>query len=343
MLSVVLPIFNEEEVIPFLQARLQKTLDLLGMPHEVIAVDDGSADRSKELLKEINRTNPSWKLVSFSRNFGHQTAVSAGLYYARGDVVAVLDADLQDPPEELIRFIEKWREGYQVVYGIRTRRKEGILKRAAYAAFYRLLSLISPLPVPIDSGDFCVMDRVVVDVLRRLPERSRFVRGLRAWAGFTQVGLRYERDCRHAGDTKYTWPRLLALGLDGILSFSTLPLRLASWCGIGLCFVSLLMIVFVIVWWTFRFHIFDMQPRDMVGWTSLSSMILFLAGVQMLCIGIIGEYLARVFEEVKAREPWIVGDSAGFEDGVAADSPGWFARRMSPMTADVVGFQGRKR
>jgi polyisoprenyl-phosphate glycosyltransferase len=329
MLSIILPIFNEEEVIPALYTRVNAAAKRLGMPYEVITVDDGSSDRSKALLREISQKNSSWKVLSFSRNFGHQVAVSAGLYYSSGDVVAVLDADLQDPPEELGRFIAKWKEGYQVVYAIRTKRKEGLLKRAAYATFYRLLRLISSLEIPLDSGDFCVMDRVVVDVLRRLPERTRFVRGLRTWAGFRQIGLTYERQSRQGGEVKYTLPKLFKLALDGIVSFSTLPLRLASWIGIALCGASFLMVAFVLIWWTSGLRLFSMQPGDALGWTSLSSMVLFLSGAQMLFVGIIGEYLARVFDEVKARQPWVIADAAGFFSNADAGEVGWFARNRS--------------
>ena len=336
MLSIILPIFNEEDNIPTLFARVQAATKRLGMPYEVVAVDDGSTDRTLALLKDIHRTTPAWKVISFSRNFGHQAAVSAGLYYCTGQVAAVLDADLQDPPEELGRFIEKWREGYQVVYAVRTNRKESVFKRAAYAIFYRLLHALSPLKIPLDSGDFCVVDRVVIDVMRRLPERTRFVRGLRTWAGFKQIGLEYERDARFAGEVKYTLPKLFKLAVDGLVSFSAFPLRLASWFGIGLCFASFALIVFLLIWWAAGFTIFKMAPRNALGWTSLSSMILFLSGIQMLFVGIIGEYLARVFDEVKAREPWIIGDASGIDVDLTPEGIGWFARRPSREASPVL-------
>jgi dolichol-phosphate mannosyltransferase len=336
MLSIVLPIFNEQENIPSLYARIQAAMKGIGMPYEVLAVDDGSTDGSLSLLKEIHAHSPNWKVIAFSRNFGHQVAVSAGLYYCTGDVAAVLDADLQDPPEQLGRFLDKWREGYQVVYAIRTKRKESLFKRAAYATFYRLLHFLSPLPIPLDSGDFCIVDRVVLDVMRRLPERTRFVRGLRTWAGFRQIGLEYERDARYAGDVKYTLPKLFKLAMDGLVSFSTFPLRLASWFGICLCFASFALVGFILFWWTVDFTLFGMKPRNMLGWTSLSSMILFLSGIQMLFVGIIGEYLARVFDEVKAREPWVIGDAAGIDIDRAVHRAGWFAPRERPGLEPVV-------
>ena len=210
MISIVIPVYNEKENISELYNRITSAAEQWGDDYEVVVVDDGSSDSSLQQLAMIHWQDPRWKVLSFSRNFGHQAAVSAGLFYSRGDVVALMDADLQDPPEELPRFLEKWREGYQVVYAIRTQRKEGLLKRACYKLFYRLLRRLASIDIPVDAGDFCVMDRMVVEVLRAMPERTRFVRGLRSWAGFRQVGVPYERSSRHAGAPKYTLSKLCA-------------------------------------------------------------------------------------------------------------------------------------
>jgi len=228
MISVVVPCYNEEAVLPELRERLTAAAEAWDDTYEIIAVDDGSRDRTFELLAEYHASDPRWKAIRFARNFGHQTAVSAGICHAAGDCVIVIDADLQDPPEQLHRFIAKWREGYEVVYGVRRKRKEGVLKRACYKMFYRLLGRCAQIEIPHDAGDFCAMDRAVVDLLNAMPERNRFVRGLRSWIGFRQVGLEYERDARAAGKTKYTPAKLVRLALDGLVSFSAAPLRLAT-------------------------------------------------------------------------------------------------------------------
>lgn len=313
MISVVIPVYNEERTIPELHRRLTQAAAGWSDEYEVIVVDDGSQDRSWELLRELHGRDPRWKVLALSRNFGHQAAISAGLCHARGDAVAILDGDLQDPPEEIARFLEKWRDGFQVVYAVRTKRKEGTLKRFCYGAFYRILRRIASTDIPLDAGDFCVMDRAVVDVLKAMPERTRFVRGLRSWAGFRQIGIPYERQARHAGDAKYSLAKLIRLAEDGLLSFSHAPLRLASWLGVLLCGLAFLLVLFVVTWWATDVPIYGMRPGDSVGWTSLVSLILLLAGMQMLMIGVVGEYLARVFEEVKMRPPWVVARSLGLE------------------------------
>ena len=220
MISVVVPVLNEMETIPTLYDRVARAAVTWGETWELVFVDDGSTDQTYTILQDLSQRDPRVKAVSFSRNFGHQAAVSAGLRYARGDAVAIIDADLQDPPEEILRFVAKWREGYQVVYGIRSKRKEGLLKRMAYFAFYRLLARLSPIDIPVDSGDFCLLDRVVVDALNAMPERNRFVRGLRSWLGFRQIGVVYERQARISGEIKYSFRMLLNLATDGILNFS---------------------------------------------------------------------------------------------------------------------------
>jgi polyisoprenyl-phosphate glycosyltransferase len=323
MISVVIPVYNEEQVLCDLYSRLSSVLDSIPDLHEVIVVDDGSTDHTKSILLDLHSRDPRWKLLSLSRNFGHQAAVSAGLHYSCGDAVAVMDGDLQDPPEELHRLLEAWRDGYQVVYAVRTLRKEGLLKRLAYWAFYRILRGLSALRIPLDSGDFCVMDRTVVEVLRSQPERTRFMRGLRTWAGFRQTGITYERPARGKGATKYSLARLFALAVDGIVSFSNVPLRIASWLGIGFCTSAALLVLFVLFWWASGMLIWGMRPANVLGWTSLFCMVLLGSGMQMLLLGIIGEYLARVYDEAKGRDPWIIGDARGFDEGAIEIPTGW--------------------
>lgn len=326
-ISIVIPVLNEEETLPALYDRLTNAARAWECDYEVIVIDDGSTDASPDILDAIHREDSRWKVLRFSRNFGHQPAVSAGIHFSKGDAVVVMDADLQDPPEELGRFLDKWREGYQVVYAIRTKRKENVFKRSAYAIFYRLLKRLAEIDVPLDAGDFCVMDRAVVNVLAELPERTRFVRGLRSWAGFRQTGVAYERDSRYAGDVKYTFSKLMQLAIDGILSFSGAPLRLASWLGILFCGLSIAFIVFLVAWWATDLTLLGMHPRNSVGWTSMVSLILFVSGLHMLMIGVVGEYLARVFDEVKGRPPWVIAMAQGFDDVIVPPmSPpvGWF-------------------
>jgi glycosyltransferase involved in cell wall biosynthesis len=323
MISVVLPFYNEEETIPSLYQRLTAAATGWNESYEVIAIDDGSKDATAGMLDSIARHDPRWKLLRFSRNFGHQAAVSAGIHYSQGDAVVVMDSDLQDPPEQLYRFLDKWREGFQVVYAIRTKRKENIFKRTGYFLFYRILKRLSTIDIPLDSGDFSVMDRSVVEVLKKLPERTRFVRGLRSWAGFRQIGVAYERDARFAGEAKYTFQKLVQLAVNGLLSFSSAPLRLASYMGFALCGISVLLVGLLVTWKVSDLTLLGMKPGTQVGWTSLISLMLFLSGIQMLVIGAIGEYLARVFDEVQGRPPWIIGYAHGFGSKDPGARVGW--------------------
>lgn len=323
LLSIVIPVYNELPILGALYERLTRAGRVWNVAYEVIAINDGSTDGSGDALAALHRRDARWKVLSLSRNFGHQAAISAGIHYSRGDAVVVMDADLQDPPEELHRFLDKWREGYQVVYAIRTKRKESFIKRAAYTAFYRLLRRVASIDMPLDAGDFCVMDRAVVEVLRAQPERTRFVRGLRTWAGFRQTGIAYERCARLAGEPKYTLPKLLRLAMDGIFCFSSAPLKLAAWMGVASCAASIGMIVGLCGWWYSAVRLFGMHPRDAAGWTSLCSLVLLLFGLQMLMTGIIGEYLARIFDEVKGREPWIIANALGVDPQAFDSRPGW--------------------
>jgi dolichol-phosphate mannosyltransferase len=312
-ISIVVPCYNEEAVLPQLFERLAAAAGTWAMDYEVICVDDGSRDKTWELLKRQHEKDARWRCLSFARNFGHQVAVSAGLYHATGEAVVIIDADLQDPPEVISRLIGKWREGYDVVYAIRQKRKEGFLKRLCYWGFYRLMSRLVSFEMPLDTGDFCLMDRRVVKVLNSMPERNRFVRGLRAWSGFRQTGMTYERHARATGDAKYNFPKLLKLARDGVFSFSTVPLMLVAQAGMWISFISMLGII-----WTLASKIFSgffakhgFPPVQ--GFTTIVVSVLFLGGIQMMSLGIIGEYIGRIYDEVKRRPPWVIQSSAGVE------------------------------
>jgi dolichol-phosphate mannosyltransferase len=307
MISIVIPIYNEEENLDMLYERLVSSSPSWGDDYEVILVDDGSADRSLAMMRGFSERNPRFISLKLSRNFGHQAAISAGLKHAKGEGVVVMDGDLQDPPEELHRFLAKWREGYDVVYAIRTKRKEGFFKKAAYKMFYRILGWVSEIDIPLDSGDFCVMDRKVVDTLvYKMPEQSRFVRGLRAYAGFKQVGVKYERDKRAAGEPKFTFKKLVQLAVDGLLDFSTFPLRMATYLGFLIAIPSFLMGIFFIFHRVLDFKILGYSPQDTPGLATLAVGLFFLSGVMLIIMGIIGEYLGRIYKEVKKRPFFIV-------------------------------------
>jgi len=298
--SVVVPIYNEAKNILELYRRLTAVMTDLNESHELILVNDGSQDRSLALLTEIHQDDPEHvRVITLTRNFGHQQAISAGIDHARGQAVIIMDADLQDPPEVLPRFVDKWRAGFQVVYAVREKRKEHILKRMAYHSFYLILRSVSSIDIPLDAGDFCLMDRAVVDVLVSLPERDRFVRGLRSWVGFKQTGLVYERDARFAGESKYTFSRLVSLALDGLISFSHFPLRLATVLGFGVSTVSLLAAAYYLI----KKLMLGLGPP---GFATQVVLISFLGGVQLITIGVIGEYIGHVLDEVKHRPTYVV-------------------------------------
>ena len=311
--SVIIPCCNEEEVLPQLFQRLTAVAATWAMDYEIICVDDGSPDRTWELLKLQNAKDFHWRCLSFARNFGHQVAVSAGLFHATGDAVVIIDADLQDPPEQIARLIEKWREGFQVVYAVRTKRDDAILKQFLAWGFYRLLSKAVPFNVPADSGDFCLLDRRVVEVMNALPERNRYLRGLRAWSGFRQTGLEFERHARAAGAPQYTFKKSFRLAMDGVFSFSTVPLRLATYLGLIVSFVAFSGALFTLCQKIFakQFAAIGLEPGP--GFPTVVISILFLGGVQLICLGILGEYLGRIYDEVKGRPHWIIQDSAGLE------------------------------
>jgi glycosyltransferase involved in cell wall biosynthesis len=313
VLSVVIPVYNEEKVLPELCRRLYQTMSAIGKPWEVIFVNDGSQDRSSEVLRAIPPGDGQVKIVEFSRNFGHQAAITAGIDCARGDAVVVMDSDLQDPPEILSQMVERWGQGVEVVYAVRKRRKESWFKRACYYLFYRLLRILSAMDIPPDAGDFCLMDRCVADQLRRLSEHGRFVRGLRAWVGFRQESLEYERSARFAGESKYTGHKLFRLALDGIFSFSYAPLRLATFIGLIVslaAFVEGGRIIYLKLFVGQFIH----------GLAALSVFVLFLGGIELLFLGLVGEYVGRVYEEVKGRPTYIVKEVVDVEAGQGHDA-----------------------
>ena len=298
-LSVVLPVYNEAENISLLYDRLIGVLEKENLEFEILFVDDGSNDDRAQKLNDLESTDERVHVVGLARNFGHQVAITAGLDFARGKAVAVMDADLQDPPEVLPNFILKWREGYDVVFAVREQRKEGWLKRTSYAVFYRLLRHISNIDIPLDAGDFCIMDRRVVDLLKGMPERNRFVRGIRSWVGLRQIGVSFERHARYAGTSKYTVGRLMLLALDGLISFSYVPLRIITFLGLGVSLLSMAMAIFFFVKKLF----YGLSPP---GYASIIVSIFFLAGIQLVTLGVIGEYVGRIFEEAKQRPMYIL-------------------------------------
>jgi dolichol-phosphate mannosyltransferase len=313
MISLVVPAYNEEDGIEELHRRIAAAAPAWGEDWELIVVDDGSRDATFGILERLAASDPHLKVVSLSRNFGHQAAVTAGLHHARGSVVCVLDADLQDPPEELLPFIAKLREGMDVVYAIRTKRKEGPLKRLAYHVYYRLLRRLATLDIPLDSGDFCVMRGEVVQAINSLPERNRFVRGLRTWVGYRQTGLAYERAARYAGEPKYTFRKLFRLASDGIINFSYRPLQAIMLLGFGVGTIAILLGMLVLVQYVGDFPIAGYNPRQARGWTSLILVLLFSSAVQLFCLGILGEYIGRLFEETKRRPVYLVKARIGVE------------------------------
>jgi len=305
MYSVIVPIFNEEQTLEELHQRLTKTAELLDQPYEVIFVDDGSRDRSFPLLKTFHEQDPRFKIIRFSRNFGHQVAISAGLDLATGDAVILMDGDLQDPPELIPQMIARWKEGFEVVYTVKMSRKENALKRIAFRAFYRILDALSSVKIPMNAGNFSLMDRRVVTVFRAMPERNRYISGMRAWAGFSQTALAYHRDPRFAGKPGMSFTRLVHLALDGIFSFSDVPLRLAIYLGLIVAFSSFAGGLYVLYSKLFT-------DKAILGWASTILSILFVGGMILLTLGVIGEYISRIYEEVKSRPLYVIRDKIGF-------------------------------
>ena len=316
-LSIVLPVYNEEVVIPELDRRLREFLPVVGVTWEVIFVNDGSKDRSLELLEVMARAEPRYRVFSFSRNFGHQMAITAGVDFARGEAVVIMDADLQDPPEVVAEMLQRWREGYDVVYGVRrTRQSETFFKRATAAAFYRLLRMMVGVSIPLDTGDFRLMSRRVVLTLRALRETSRFVRGMVAWVGFKQTAVHYERAGRFAGDTHYPLKKMLKFAMDGITSFSVVPLRIATWLGVLAGFIAILVAL-----WAVYVRVFNVATV-VPGWTTIMIAVCLAASAQLLMTGILGEYVGRIYEEVKRRPLYVIQEKIdAFADAAEVAPP----------------------
>jgi dolichol-phosphate mannosyltransferase len=298
--SIIVPLYNEERVFNYLISRLDKLVESLDFPVEIVLIDDGSGDNTPLFIREVALKNKTYKAVFLSRNFGHQIAVTAGMASVScSHAVMIIDGDLQDPPELLPEFYQKIKQGYDVVYAIRKKRKENFFKKTSYWGFYRLLQSISEINIPLDSGDFCMMTRKVNDIVVTFPEQSRFIRGIRTWVGFNQIGLEYERDCRKAGTPKYTLKKLVKLAYDGIFNFSYVPLKFITNLGFYTILISSLYLLFVLMKKLLGYSV----PS---GFTTLIFAITLFSGVQLVCIGIIGEYVSRIFMQVKNRPLYII-------------------------------------
>ncbi|WP_423742949.1 glycosyltransferase family 2 protein [Ferroacidibacillus organovorans] len=304
--SVVIPAYNEELVIEETCSRLIRVMDQLHFPYELLFVNDGSRDNTYRILERLAGEIPNVKVLDFSRNFGHQIAVTAGIDHAVGDVVILIDADLQDPPELIADFLEKWREGYDVVYAVRMRREgETWFKRLTAKLFYRMLRKMTEIEIPVDTGDFRLMDRSVVESLRTIKEKHRFIRGLVSWVGFRQIGVPYERAERFAGESKYPLRKMLKFSLDGITSFSFRPLQWASKLGMassGIGFLFILVLLYLKIFTTLTIQ----------GWTSLMVVVLFLGGIQLFMLGVLGEYIGRIYDEVRDRPLYLIRERKNF-------------------------------
>ncbi len=298
--TIIAPIFNEVENLPILYTRICEVMDQTGQPWEMVMVNDGSSDGSTEKLDELQAADERIRVVHFARNFGHQIAVTAGLDYSRGDAVVIIDADLQDPPEVILDLISKWKEGYEVVYAVRAKREgETWFKLFTAAAFYRLIQRITDVDIPMDTGDFRLLDRTVVDVMNQMRERHRFLRGMSVWVGFKQIGVEYERAERFAGETKYPLRKMLRFALDAITGFSYFPLQLSMYLGFIAAGLSILSIPVVIALRLAGSQAFFGQASTLIA-------VLFLGGVQLISLGIVGEYIGRLYDEAKGRPLYIV-------------------------------------
>ena len=306
--SIVVPLYNEEEVITECHRRLTETMAQAGDSYELIFVNDGSRDKTMELAREIARKDKHVRIISFSRNFGHQTAITAGMDMASGNAVVVIDADLQDPPQVILEMIALWKQGYQVVYGRRSKRKgETAFKKVTAKLFYRTLNAMTDVSIPVDTGDFRLLDRKVVEALKTLPERNRYVRGLVSWVGFRQIAVEYVREERFAGETKYPLRKMLKFAGDALTSFSYKPLKLSIVLGGVLsfgCFIYLLVVLYMALF----------TDMTIPGWSSSMVISLFFNGVVLIMLGIIGQYIGRIYDETKGRPIYIVGEMVGFHD-----------------------------
>jgi glycosyltransferase involved in cell wall biosynthesis len=306
--SVVIPAFNEEPVIAETYKRLKKVMDEIGEPYELIFINDGSSDQTGEILDEIHRNDPNLKAIHFARNFGHEAATTAGLDYASGQGIVIIDADLQDPPELIPNMIDKWKQGFEVVYGKRKQRKgESAFKKTTSAFFYRFLQRMTEINMPADVGDFRLIDRKVADALKNIREKNRYMRGIISWVGFRQTAIEFVREERWAGETKYNVKKLLHLAWDAITAFSYKPLKIATYLGFtlsGISFIYLLIVIFEKVF----------TQKTVPGWASLMAISLFFNGVVLIMLGLLGEYIGRIYEETKNRPLYVIHKAQGFNE-----------------------------
>ncbi len=305
--SLLIPIYNEQENIKELYSRVSAIMDKLDDTSELVLIDDGSKDKSLSMMRQLSEQDNRVCYLSLARNFGHQIAVTAGLNFVRGDAVIILDADLQDPPELIPAMLELWRQNYQVVYAQRIKRKkENWFKRFTAYTFYRILKYLAEVDIPTDTGDFCLIDRQVIDLLNKMPERNRYIRGLRSWVGFNQIALNFERPPRFAGDVKYTFHKSLSLAINSLISFSKVPLRVSTYLGFFAAFLAIIMAILVLYWRLYQPH------SPVTGFAAIAIAMFFLGSVQLISIGILGEYIGRIYEEVKGRPLYTVAEIKGF-------------------------------
>jgi dolichol-phosphate mannosyltransferase len=308
-ISVVIPMYFEEQVVDECHKRLTKVMGSTDYLYELIYVNDGSKDRTLEMLDEIAKNDRCVKVISFSRNFGHQNAVTAGIDYAKGDAIVIIDADLQDPPEVIPLMIKKWEDGDEIIYGKRLKRDgETPFKLVTAKAFYRFLDTMAEVEIPRDTGDFRLIDRKVAEVFKMLPERNRFIRGMFAWVGFKQSYVEYNRDARFAGNTKYPLKKMLSFAMNGIFSFSSKPLKLISHIGVFAVFISVLILLYSLI--SLIADVPGLQP----GWASIMVTLTFFGGIQLICVGLIGAYVARIYDEIKGRPQYIVTSTINIDD-----------------------------
>lgn len=329
LLTVVIPCYNEAAGIQNTYDRICEVLGGGKFRLQTVFIDDGSQDSTAIILAEISACDPRVKIVTLARNFGHQAAVSAGLANADGDAVAVMDADLQDPPMVILEMVDRWREGFDVIYGIRTKRKESGWKRLCYGAFYRIFCLVSYIDAPLDAGDFSLIDRQVLLHINQLPEKNRVFRGLRAWVGHKQIGVHYERQSRAAGYTKYSLIKLIKLATDSVFNFSTVPLTIVFVLGLVVSSLSLLAACAIVILRVFDLSIFGQHLSDVQGFASIILTILLIGGIQLICTGILGEYVGRIYQEVKRRPSYLVREARLHQPASLDGSPAAAARARS--------------
>ncbi len=307
--SIIVPMYNEEDVIPETYRRLTNVMDALNENYEIIFINDGSRDNTKAMLSELCKSDSHIKMIDFARNFGHQIAITAGMDYAAGECMVIIDGDLQDPPELIPEMIKIWQSGYDIVYGKRiSRQGETLFKKFTAKVYYRLLGKLTDVDIPVDTGDFRLIDRKVCEALKQLPERSRYVRGLMSWVGFKQIAIEFERNERFAGETKYPLKKMLKLAMDGIMSFSYKPLKFASYIGTFISLISFVYLIFVLL----QKLIFPESAQS--GWASIIAVSLFFNGIILLMLGIIGEYIGRIYDEAKGRPLYIISELKNMED-----------------------------